>query len=615
MAEEPDNALIPSLLQQLPNKPGVYRMFNACDEVIYVGKAKDLKKRVSSYFNRSDNSVKTRALVSHIQRFEITITRTEIEALLLESNLIKTLRPKYNVLLRDDKTYPYIVVSDPTGYPRLDLLRSKHKPQNGRYYGPYPNAWAAKETVLFLQKTFQIRNCSDAFFRGRSRPCLQYQIGRCSAPCTNYISREEYQSAVSDAVTFLEGRSQELIELLRQKMQRAVAALAFEDAAKIRDKITLLQSMLHKQNVVSGAADVDVFAVRRQGSFLVVVLLEVRQGAVITQKNFHPKARMTALSDDMLTADILETFIMQHYWDTPANIPPTIVLSEPPASKILLEEALRDLGGRGCRLQTKPRGEKAKWLALAMENAELHIKNHEASQSVITERYQALQDFLGMKKRISRMECFDISHTMGEATVASMVVFNNHGPDKMQYRRFNIKTTCSGDDYAAMREALSRRFQTKNNATEVLPELLLIDGGKGQVAVARDVLAMLQISNVLILGIAKGPERKAGMEQLILANDMQERSLPSDSKALHLLQHIRDEAHRFAITGHRKKRHKARLTSTLEDIPGVGEKRRRILLQSFGGMQGLLDATAEHIANLTGFDAKLATRIFEYLHQ
>lgn len=615
MAEESDDALLQSLIKQLPNKPGVYRMLNVREEIIYVGKAKDLKKRVSSYFNRSDTSAKTRAMVSHVKRFEITITRTEIEALLLESNLIKALRPKYNVLLRDDKTYPFIMISDPLGFPRLDLLRSKHKPQDGRYFGPYPNAWAAKETLLFLQKTFQIRNCSDSFFKGRSRPCLQYQIGRCSAPCTTYITKEEYQASVQDAVAFLEGRSQQLIETLRQKMREAVERLAFEDAVKIRDKIAILQSMLHKQNVVSGAADVDVFALKRSGGFLVVVLLEVRQGAVVTQKNFHPKARISALSDIMHTADILETFIMQHYLDTPTRIPPTIVLSEAPANKALLEEALRDLAGRICRVLSKPQGEKAKWLALAMENAGLHVKNFDASQSLMAERYQALETFLAMDKAITRMECFDISHTMGEATVASMVVFNNRGPEKMQYRRFNIKTTDSGDDYAAMREALSRRFRAKSIESSGLPQLLIIDGGKGQVAVARDVLQALHIDGVVTLGISKGPERKAGLEQLILADDMVERSLPPDSKALHLLQHIRDEAHRFAITGHRKLRQKARVTSMLEDIPGIGEKRRRVLLQSFGGMQGLLEATTEHIANLTGFDAKLAKRIYEYLHQ
>lgn len=615
MAEEPDSVLIQSLVKQLPNKPGVYRMFNARDEIIYVGKAKNLKNRVSSYFNRSDTSVKTRAMVSHVQRFEVTVTRTEIEALLLESNLIKALRPKYNVLLRDDKTYPYITVADPHGFPRLDLLRSKHKPKDGRYFGPYPNAWAAKETLLFLQKTFQIRNCSDSFFKGRSRPCLQYQIGRCSAPCTQHISQEDYQSAVDDAVAFLEGRSQELIDTLRQKMAESAAQLAFEDAVKIRDKIAILQSMLHKQDVVSGAADADIFALKRSGGFLVVVLLEVRQGAVVTQKNFHPKARMSTLSDIMLTADILETFVMQHYLDTPASIPSSIILSEPPSNKTVLEEALRDLAGRVCRVLTKPTGEKAKWLAFAMENAKLQVKNYDASQSLIAERYQALQAFLAMEQTITRMECFDISHTMGEATVASMVVFNERGPDKMQYRRFNIKTTSSGDDYTAMREALSRRFHAKGLESAALPQLLLIDGGKGQVAVAQDVLQTLGVTNIVILGIAKGPQRKAGLEQLILADNMQERSLPPDSKALHLLQHIRDEAHRFAITGHRKRRQKARVTSILEDIPGIGEARRRVLLQSFGGMQGLLDASAEHIANLTGFNATLAKRIYEYLHQ
>lgn len=562
--------------------------------------------------------MKTRSLISQIATIEVSVTRSETEALLLESNLIKALRPKYNVLLRDDKSYPYIHVTSNHPFPRMELYRSKKKPRKGEFYGPYPSAAAVRETLVTIQKVFKIRNCSDNYFSTRSRPCLQYQIKRCTAPCTGYILTEDYQQSVDDATRFLQGKSQLLLEELAKRMEQAVKQLAFEEAAILRDQIKSLRLVQEQQGVVQLRGDADVIAIESQPGFACIQYVTVRDGHVLTSQSFFPTVPRQAFvetenDEQSLWQEVFTAFISFYYIDTPERIPALIITHQPVPERETLEQLLSELRGKNCQIQIQPRGVKARWVDFALNNLRLSIAEHIASSSTIRRRYQALAQLLQREDSILRMECFDISHTQGVETVASCVVFDTEGPRKSDYRRFNISGITPGDDYAALEQAITRRFKRLQQEQQ-LPDVLIIDGGKGQVSVAERVLESLQIEGVTLLGIAKGPDRKAGWERLILVAEDKELTLPSDSPALHLLQHIRDEAHRFAITSHRKKRQHASLDSSLESIEGVGPKRRQALLRRFGGLRELAKAPLAEIAKVNGINNELAARIFEHFH-
>lgn len=614
------NEFLPSseltaLLANLTSEPGVYRMMDAEDTILYVGKASNLKKRVSSYFSKQTTGAKTRSLVNQIARIEVSVTRSETEALLLESNLIKTLRPKYNVLLRDDKSYPYIHVVRSNGYPRMELYRSKKKPQKGDFFGPYPSATAVRETLSSIQKIFKIRNCRDSYFSTRSRPCLQYQIKRCTAPCTGYISEEEYQHAVDDAVRFLQGKSQAILEEMGARMEEAVKRLAFEEAALLRDQIKSLRLVQEQQGVVQLRGDADVIVMDAKPGFACIQCVTVRDGHVLASRSFFPSVpqRVLVVEEEPrdLRQQVLEAFVSFYYVDAPERIPGLLILAEPLPELDAIRLMLSELRGKECQIQINPRGIKARWLDFAVNNLRLAVSEYDASRLTMKNRYEALAAFLRCSAPITRMECFDISHTQGEATIASCVVFDTEGPRKKDYRRFNITGITAGDDYAAMQQVLTRRFKRLKEERH-FPDILIIDGGKGQVNVAQKVLTDLGVEGVFLLGIAKGPDRKAGLERLILVARNEEIMLPEDSPALHLLQHIRDEAHRFAITAHRKKRQTARLESSLETIEGVGPKRRQALLRRFGGLRELAKAPLAEIAKVAGINDQLALRIFKH---
>lgn len=605
-------------LANLTTDPGVYRMLDAKGTILYVGKASNLKKRVSSYFNKQNAGAKTRSLVSQIVAIEVSITRSETEALLLESSLIKSLRPKYNVLLRDDKSYPYIHVSSNHSFPRMELYRSKKKPRKGEFYGPYPSVAAVRETLNTIQKVFKIRNCSDSYFSGRSRPCLQYQIKRCTAPCTAYISIEEYQQSIKDATRFLQGKSQQIIHELAQRMELAVAGLAFEEAAVLRDQIKSLRLIQEQQAVSHLQGDADVIVIEARPGFACIQCVSVRDGHVLASRGYFPSVPKQTFAEEendknALWLQIFEAFIAFYYLDVPERIPALIITQDNLSERAALEAILGQLRGKTCQIRTRLRGVKARWLDFALNNLKQSIVDHNASSMTIRLRYQALADLLQRTEVIRRMECFDISHTQGEATIASCVVFDREGPRRTDYRRFNINNITPGDDYAAMEQAIYRRFK-RLLEEQNLPDLLIIDGGKGQVAVAKRVLAELKIEGVTLIGIAKGPDRKAGWERLILVAESKEISLPQDSAALHLLQHIRDEAHRFAITAHRKKRSREGLDSSLETIEGVGPKRRQALLRRFGGLRELAKASVEELIKVGGISHDLAERIFQHFH-
>lgn len=602
-------------LAKLTTEPGIYRMFDKDGVVLYVGKAINLKKRVSSYFNKQNIGIKTRALVEQIHTIEVTVTRSETEALILESNLIKTLKPKYNILMRDDKSYPYIHISDHPEYPRIEGYRSKKKPTSGDYFGPYPSGTAVRETLLTIQKIFKIRNCRDSYFNARSRPCLQYQIKRCTAPCVKYISPEDYQKSIIDARRFLQGKSQAIIDGLVQRMETAVAHLRYEEAAVLRDQIKSLRAVQEQQGMVLLRGDADVVVLEAYPGFACVVCVSVRQGQVLASRSFFPHlpAQAWPQDEDELWTRVFDAFIGFYYLENPERIPPMIYTDRTMPEAEVLAKALSLRRGSGCKIQANPRGDKARWLDFAKANLAKSITEHQNKKTTITSRFKALQDVLGLSNPIRRMECFDISHTQGASTIASCVVFNEQGPANKDYRRFNIEGITPGDDYAAMEQAITRRFK-RLKELQSLPDVLIIDGGIGQVAVAKKVLADLDIHEVLLLGVAKGPSRKAGWEKLILVDAAREFILPEDSNALHLLQHIRDEAHRFAITAHRKKRQKVSLESSLESIEGVGAKRRQALLHRFGGLRELARVPAEEIAKVPGISKALAERIYNHFH-
>lgn len=595
-------------LSRLTRRPGIYQMFNAKGEILYVGKAKNLKNRVSSYFRGTGLNTKTLALVSRIADIQVTVTNSETEALLLEQNLIKTNRPPYNILLRDDKSYPYIFVSTGQEYPAVRFHRGA-KRQKGRYFGPFPSSGAVRDSLAIMQKVFRIRQCEESFFKNRSRPCLQYQIKRCSAPCVGIPSPDVYQTDIRHAMMFLEGKNSTIMTELAEQMESASMSLNFEDAAIYRDQISSLQQVQEQQHISGASGDADVIGCAQQSGAVCIHMLFVRGGRVIGSKVYHPRFGI-----EETTPELLSAFIAQWYLGSGREIPPVLITVEETADREILEEALAERSGRKVSLVNRVRSDKAGWQKLAQTNAEQNLQSHLASKQNTYNRYLALQSALQLDTVPQRMECFDISHSSGEATVASCVVFDRNGPLKSDYRHFNIEDITGGDDYAAMHQALSRRYTRLKKGEGKLPDILLIDGGKGQVSQAVEVLAELQINEVLILGVAKGSDRKAGLETLIVGDTGAEIVLRSDSPALHLIQYIRDEAHRFAITGHRARRGKARRRSSLEGIPGVGPKRRRELLKHFGSVQSIETASVEEIGKVSTISRKIAEDIYATLH-
>ncbi len=600
-----------AFLKNLTSLPGVYRMLDAEEQVIYVGKAKNLKRRVSSYFSSKDKGAKTRALVSQIRGIEVTITHTENEALILENTLIKEHKPRYNILLRDDKGYPYIYLSD-EAFPRLSFHRGR-RDKPGRFFGPFPSASAVRESLNLLQKLFPVRQCEDSFYRSRSRPCLQYQIKRCSAPCVDYVTREQYGEDVRHAVMFLEGKNNAIIDELVRRMEQASESLAFEQAAHYRDQIANLRRVQEKQYVMgSGSGDLDVIAAVARNGVGCVQVFFIRNGRNLGNKTWFP--RHTADSDE---SELLAAFLPQYYLGGGSQerpIPPELLVNQPLTDRELLEGVLSEQAGRKVVISHRLRGERSRWLQLAMTNAEQALSAHLTNKLNIMSRFETLQEALQLDDLPQRIECFDISHTMGEATVASCVVFDVNGPLKSDYRRYNIEGITPGDDYAAMHQALTRRFKRLKEGEGKFPDILLIDGGKGQLSQAEQVLEELQVIGVILIGVAKGPTRKPGVEQLLLSGQEQPIILPPDSPARHLIQQVRDEAHRFAISGHRQRRAKARRTSPLEEVPGLGPKRRQLLLRQFGGLQEVARAGVEDLSTVKGISRQLAQAIYDAFH-
>ena len=597
-----------AFLATCSGRPGVYRMFDSEARLLYVGKAKNLKKRLSSYFRKTGQAPKTAALVTRIAQIETTITANETEALLLEQTLIKEWRPPYNILLRDDKSYPYVFLSD-GDFPRLGIHRGAKKAR-GRYFGPYPSALAIRESLSLLQKTFLVRQCEDSYYKNRTRPCLQYQIKRCKAPCVGLVSPEEYAEDVRHSVMFLDGRSNALSEELSASMEKASMALEFERAAELRDQIAMLRRVQDQQSMEGGTGDVDVVAVMLTPGGACVHLISVRGGRVLGSKNFFPQVAIEEEGGDVLMA-----FLAQYYLgNAERDLPSELIVNVQHEDFATLIEAIESLRGRSLSISLRVRGTRARWQQLAVTNAEQALAARLVNRQHLAERFEALATVLEMDEPPQRMECFDISHSSGEATVASCVVFGPEGPLKSDYRRFNIEGVTAGDDYAAMHQALTRRFSKIKDGEGKLPDVLLVDGGKGQLAMAREVLQELAVPDLILLGVAKGTTRKPGLEVLYLNDAEHEFTLPGNSPALHLIQQIRDESHRFAITGHRARRGKTRRTSTLEEVPGIGPKRRRELLNHFGGLQELSRASAEEIAKAPGINKKLAESIYDTLH-
>jgi len=595
-----------AFLKTLTARPGVYRMLDADGKVLYVGKAGSLRKRVASYFRSSGLSPKTRALVEQIVRVEVTVTHTEGEALLLESNLIKQFRPRYNVLLRDDKSYPYIYLSTGQEFPRVALHRGARR-RKGRYFGPYPGIGSVRESLQLLQKLFRVRQCEDSFFSNRSRPCLQYQIKRCTAPCVGLISADAYAAAVRNTILFLEGKSSQVVDALVGRMQSASASLAYEEAAVYRDQIASLRHLQEKQYVSTGRGNLDIVACVLGNGCACVQVFFVRGGRNLGSAAFFPRVPMESSVPEVLSA-----FIPQYYLGK--DVPPELLLSHALDDSDLIAEVLSAHAGHRVELRARVRGDRARWIEMALNNAEHALHSHLNTREGFAGRLRALASVLGLDDVPERIECFDISHTRGESTVGSCVVFGLEGPLKSDYRRFNIRDIQPGDDYAAMEQALTRRYTRLQKGEGKLPDLLLIDGGKGQVAAATRALEELQVTDVLIVGVAKGPGRKPGLETLHVPGRPAVLALPADSAALHLIQQVRDEAHRFAITGHRQRRARSRSNSALEQIPGVGPKRRQQLLQQLGGLKEVARAGIEDLARVQGINRTLAQQIYDAFH-
>lgn len=585
-------------------------MMDSSAKVIYVGKANNLKKRVASYFTRQELSPKTKLLVEKICDIDVLLTETENDALLLENNLIKKLKPRYNVLLRDDKSYPYLYISSQHDFPRLDIYRGQRKPE-GKSFGPYPSAGAVRETLNLLQKIFRIRSCNDTFFKNRSRPCLQYQIDRCTAPCVNYISKEKYSESVRMAELFLSGRNQQVIAEFVKHMEKACTQLDYEQAGIYRDQIAALRRVQQQQYIDKDSVDIDVIAIVSESAWACVHVLNIRGGRVIGGKSHFLQIPLSQTPDE-----VLEAFLLQYYLNSThqESIPKDFLLNRDLDNKNTLADFFTKQIKSKIQIRTRVRGERLQWLQMATNNAMTGLNGHLASRANIYRRFEALQTLLKIESIPQRLECFDVSHTVGEATVASCVVFDSNGPLKTDYRRFNIGNITPGDDYAAMNQALSRRYTRVKKQDGKLPDVLFIDGGKGQLRQAEEVFEELQISGVLLVGVAKGADRKSGTETLFIAGNKNPIHCPADSIGFHLIQQIRDEAHRFAITGHRQRRDKKRSASTLEDIPGIGAKRRKVLLSYFGGLQGLTRASVEEITKVPGISKKSARIIYDSLH-
>jgi excinuclease ABC subunit C len=594
-------------LKSLTHRPGVYRMLDAKHKVIYVGKARDLKKRVSTYFQRAEKSPKTAAMMAQVARVAVTVANTEAEALILEYNLIKQHKPRFNVLLRDDKSYPYIYASTDHDFPRLKFHRGARKGK-GRYFGPYPSTRAVRQTLNELQKLFMIRNCEDSYFSNRTRPCLQHQIKRCTAPCTGLISAEQYREDIDAAVKFLEGRNRDVVDTFVKRMEAASAAREYEQAARFRDQIARLKEVEARQLVKRGdGKDLDILGFASNGAIHCVTVMYIRGGSLLGSRDYFPR-----LPGETDKQKLLNGFVTQYYLARQA--PPEIVLDTGIEDADLLQQELAQRAGHKVMIKSRVRGDRKRWLDMARTNAEQGLNLKVASNATIQRQFAALGEALGLDETPQRLECFDVSHTSGEATVASCVVFNTAGPAKSDYRRFNLSPEAVGDDYAAMAEALGRRYARVKKGEVPMPDVLFVDGGKGQLGEAMRVLNELELDWLTVVAVAKGRARRPGAERLFRPGSDKAIQLPADSPALLLIQQIRDEAHRFAITGHRQRRAKARKTSPLESIPGLGPKRRRELLRQFGGLQGVVAAGVDDLAKVRGISRTLAETIYNELH-
>ncbi|MEQ3640818.1 MAG: excinuclease ABC subunit UvrC [Alteromonas sp.] len=598
-----------AFLKNLTSQPGVYRMYSQQDDVIYVGKAKNLKKRVSSYFRTNVDNAKTRSLVSQIAHMDVTVVNSETEAFLLENNFIKKYKPRYNVVMRDDKSYPFIFLSDHE-HPRLSFHRGPQK-KKGEYFGPYPSAWSVRESLRSMQRIFPVRQCEDSYYRARSRPCLQYQMQRCSAPCVEgYVSDEEYKEQVNFARLFLKGKNQQVIGSLVENMEKASESLNFEAAARYRDQINALRKVQERQWVAGTQDEMDVFGFAFKGNMACIQVMFIREGQLLGSKAFFPK--VPTIADEN---EVFESFFLQFYLAGNKTIPKQIVLANTLSDESAISAVLSSEAGHKVTFFKGAREEKRQYLELAQTNAESALDAQYSQQKSVFARYLDLEAAMEVESPIQRMECFDISHTSGEQTVASCVVFNREGPLKSDYRRYNIEGITPGDDYAAMAQALKRRYKSVKEVQKI-PDLLLIDGGKGQLAQAESFFEdWPHDKKPMLLGVAKGTTRKPGLETLILAGSHDVLPMDSHSPALHLVQHIRDESHRFAITGHRNRRQKVKTTSSLESIPGIGAKRRQTLLKFMGGLHGLKKASKNEIANVPGISQELADTIYDHLHQ
>jgi len=603
-----DNEFEPkSFLRSLTHRPGVYQMLNSKHRVIYVGKALDLRKRVSSYFQRSHADAKTTSMMAAVAKVEVTLTNTEAEALILEYNLIKRHKPRFNVILRDDKSYPYIYVSTAHPFPRLQFHRGARKGK-GRYFGPYPSTSAVRKTLNELQKLFLVRQCQDSFFNNRTRPCLQYQIKRCTAPCVAYIDEATYAEDINAAVLFLEGKNRGVINAMVERMERASDNKEYEQAARFRDQITRLKKIEAEQIVTRAAAsDLDIIAVASESAVHCVTIIFIRNGKILGSRNHFPRLSVAASSQQILSG-----FLPQYYLGKDA--PSEIIVESDIDDRELLAATLAERTGHKVSIKYRVRGDRLRWLRLAGTNAEQGLKLQISSNATIRRQFDGLAELLQLESPPERLECFDVSHTSGEAAVASCVVFNQAGALKSDYRRFNLHPDTAGDDYAGMAEALRRRYARIRKGEVAMPDVLFVDGGKGQLAAALTVLDELELGWLQVVAVAKGRTRRPGMEQLFLAGQSTPTILPADSPALHLIQQLRDEAHRFAITGHRQRRAKARKSSRLEEIPGLGPKRRRELLKQFGGLQGVRGAGIDDLVKVHGISRALATRIYDDLH-
>jgi len=607
MSSTEDGFDVKAFLKNLTTRPGIYKMFNDQAEIIYIGKAKNLKNRVSSYFKSNNASTKQQAMVAKIANIEVTVTHTESEALLLECQQIKQHKPRYNILLRDDKSFPYVFISTHQDFPQITIHRGA-KNKKGRYFGPYPSAGAVRESLKLLQKLFPVRQCEDAVYNNRSRPCLQYQIKRCTGPCVGLIDKVSYAQDIESTVMFLEGKGGLLIEQLVGKMEQAAESLDYEQAAAFRDQIGRLRPVMEKHFILGDHGDLDIIACASKANLACIQVFFIRNGQHLGNKVFYPK-----MADEHDPAAVIQAFITQYYLDKP--VPQELIVSHQLEETELLAKMLTELSKHAVAISHSVRGERAKWLQMAQTNAENSLLSKLSDKQSLHARFLSLQQELGCTTLPSRLECFDISHTQGQQTVASCVVFDKEGPVKSAYRRFNIEGITGGDDYAAIHQAVFRRFKRLQQDEMInAPDILFIDGGKGQVHEAEKALAELGVNNVMIVGVSKGPDRKAGMEKLILVGQQQPIDVTPGASGLLLIQHIRDEAHRFAITGHRQRRAKVTKQSTLETIPGLGVKRRQLLLKQFGGLQGVARASIDGLCSIDGINRQLAQRIYQFFH-